>query len=80
MTIVQNFSEGISRINERTKNIEHNAEELEYEKYPYEQYDYAATLKKHIEAKHLGATYSCNLCPYQDTQKQHLKGHLKLKH
>ena len=84
MTIVQNFSEEISGSYERTENIEHTAEELEYAKYPCEQCDYVATqgnnLKKHIEAKHLGVTYSCNLCPYEATQKQNLKRHLKLKH
>ena len=57
MTVVQHFNEVFSERGERTKNIEHTAEELAYAKYPCEQCDYVATqgnnLKKHIEAKHL---------------------------
>ena len=69
---------------EETRSIEQTEEEMSYASFPCEHCDYVATqgnnLKKHIEARHLGVTYSCSLCPYEATQKQNLKRHLKLKH
>ena len=73
MTVVQNFSEGFAGSYERTKNIEHTEEELAYVNNVTMWQPKEITLRNIIHN-----TYSCNLCPYQATQKQDLKSHLKL--